>query len=410
MLATVAISVLLGYYRDEVARSHHGSFTTMKTVYEVTHGKSKTRQTVLVKWPNKILYSTEESAGKYTAFDAFDGKTSWHGSSDGETVVDDARKAQIVSEIAIATNAPVVAGGVAAEAFSVGTARAFKHTYDVLRVLPFSGEPFELLFDDHSHRLAITQTGRLLIVCSDVIEDPGATCENQKIVDRRNGSSYPARVVSTEYGVPLEDWQFSPRLPQDDASTNALLESYRRAQGKSVDLTSFTMRGHGTYSDGKTFSWSASNSQTDFERAVVSDADRKFETVVVHGDSAVQTTYGGHRIRNSGYAFAEHLAMLHCEFRAQACGVRVSRIGNVWIDGRQLYMLQVTSTRDPAIEYLVGLDTVTYEPRFLKVADERVHLDDIRRSANGAVYAAKQRVDVPGGELTLYVDAAEFRP
>ena len=80
------------------------------------------------------------------------------------------------------------------------------------------------------------------------------------------------------------------------------------------------------------------------------------------------------------------MAYNRCELNAGACGVSVTRLPNVRINGKVYYTLAVISNVDASAWYTALLDPSTYLPYAYGFQAYRIFMDNYTRDVSGIVY------------------------
>ena len=92
-----------------------------------------------------------------------------------------------------------------------------------------------------------------------------------------------------------------------------------------------------------------------------------------------------------GSAFG--LAYNRCELNVAGCGVKVERLPNVSLDGRQFYALEAASIANPSTWYTVLLDRDTFLPYAIWAHTEAVYFSDYAPVTGGELYPTTWRYD-----------------
>jgi hypothetical protein len=131
-----------------------------------------------------------------------------------------------------------------------------------------------------------------------------------------------------------------------------------------------------------------------------SNRGRDFYTLAFNG---VQGTLISNDVVRKAPDVAAVYGMVYnrCELHAAACGVVVTRLANIGIEGRSFYALGVMSVREPFLWYTVLLDEETGLPFAYWMRDAVLYVRDYARGSSGEMIPSYWRFDRTNSQVEV---------
>lgn len=338
---------------------------------------------VVVKPPDKLLIRDIYPWMHLTVYRGFDGKRAWTSSSFGGGGLVDADSEKLIkSTTAWYTSSEMIPGRWPVKLVRLADQMIDGKAYFTIRVFPLGGDSSTFWIDksNYSSRAVSSRPDRYL-----KCEHPQlhGICRHEDVI---SGGKSVGSIDIVPVRMNIDDSQFEMPEMSDDRTTQWILDRYGRALGPH-DRGTITLRG----SMQEVVEGVAPSFATQWSLQTTSPL--AFEnTQVYHGRRAWRLTFDGNTgtierfgtIVPATYASAVlGMAYNKCELNATECGVRVTRLANVGLDGRWYYALGVTAIRTPSLWYVVLIDPATDLPFALWLRYQLLYLEDYAKDGSG---------------------------
>lgn len=372
------------------ANAEHITGVDRPRIGTITENGNTWTQLIVVKSPNKILIRDEYPSMHLVRYFGFDGKRAWASSNLGAAgLVSPPIARYIKSTLAWYTSADMIDGRWPVKLVRLPDRTIAGRSYFAIEEFPEDGNPSTLLIEKTTYESAGVSSGAGRYVMCTQRQSIASICTHEDIISE--GQVVGSIAIQT---VPMrvEDLQFEMPEMLDDWTTAFLQRGYARALGTQASKTQ-TLRGemHQVIDGSPTPSstqWRLITSRPGAFRMSQTDDGREIWSVAYDGKSGALVQFG--QSKPAPYLLpAVGMALNHCELHSAGCGVRVSRLANIGLDGRWYYALGVTSLTDPSQWYTVLLDPGNGLPRALCFQAEFDYFDDYITGASGSIIPSR---------------------
>ncbi|HEY6327438.1 MAG TPA: hypothetical protein VIW73_13120 [Candidatus Cybelea sp.] len=357
---------------------------------------------IVVKAPDKLLIRSVYPWMHFVRYLGFDGKRAWTSSSfGGGGMVEPSVERYIISTLAWYTSADTIPGRWPVKLARLPDRVIDGRSYFAIEETPRGGNPSTLLVAQGTFKSAgeSSRPGRYLM-CMQRSSNKSICTHTEVISDGRVVGSVDVAPVPTK----PDDVQFEMPQMLDDWTTSWLLQRYAAALGSHEPATQI-LRGDmhqvvGAMPTAFSTQWQLQTTRPQAFAISQTYGGREYWRLAFDGKTATAMRLGK-SLSPSYLTPIFGMAFNHCEIHATECGVRVTRLANVGLDGRWWYALGVTSLRDPALWYDVLLDPDSGLPSALWLQGDLIYLADYAADASGRRIPATWTTESMGGTFVI---------